>query len=69
MMIKKLKIFFICLFILHIPLLSILIPATRLFGFMPYLFWVNIPGIPLVKLGIPFIEYREFGAYPLGVVG
>lgn len=48
---------------LGIPGLSTII---NLLFFLPTLFWINIPGIPLALLGIPGFGMGEFGAMPKG---
>lgn len=38
-------------------------------AFIPALFWVSIPGVPLALAGLPFYEIKEFGAIPNGGIG
>jgi hypothetical protein len=33
------------------------------------LFWINIVGIPLAIIGIPYFEIHEFGPVPQGAIG
>ena len=45
------------------------IPGIGLLAMVPFLFWVNIPGMPLAELGVPYYEMGEFGTMPRGPVG
>ncbi len=49
------------------PPIAILIPPFRLIAFLPYLFWINLPGLRLAALlGPPHFEFGKFGAFPHG---
>jgi len=55
---------------LVVPMLSF-IPffPIKMWLFLPLLFWINIVGIPLAIIGIPYFEIHEFGAVPQGTIG
>jgi len=61
-----LKLFIGILLLLHVPPLLMLIPVLGALAFLPWLFWINIPGIPMAALGVPFFDIQEFGAVPKG---
>ena len=68
---RNLKLFFSITLLLNLSPLFIFIPINKLklLAFIPYLFWINIPGIPLARLGVPFYEIHEFGAVPQNPAG
>jgi len=65
----RLRAFLVALAIVHFPFLGYLLPSLRMAMFLPVLFWVNIPGVPLgMALGKPLYEFHEFGVMPQGPV-
>ena len=69
---KNLRLFFLLTLLLNSPPLLIFIPDQRvkMIAFFPVLYWVNIPAIPWVFLGIPLYECGEQGgAIPNGPLG
>ncbi|MBU0729406.1 MAG: hypothetical protein KKE17_01785 [Proteobacteria bacterium] len=68
---KNKKLFFLTVLLLNSPSLYLLIPDSmvRILLLLPYLLWVNIPGIPLAHLKFPFYELHEFGAVPQNLIG
>ena len=53
-----------------VPIISFLpFSLGKILVFVPMLFWVNIVGLPLALIGVPFFEVHEFGAVPQGVTG
>jgi uncharacterized membrane protein YvlD (DUF360 family) len=67
---KHINTFLIWMALLNWPpiLIGIPFPLCRLLGFLPFLFWINIPALwlGLAKLiGKPHYDIQEFGAMPL----
>lgn len=53
-----------------VPLLALLpFASVKMLLFLPTLFWINLVGLPLAMIGIPYFEIHEFGAVPEGVAG
>ncbi len=63
------KLFIIFALVLNSPPLLVRIPIVGIFAFLPSLFWVNIPGLLLEQIGVPFFDVQEFGAIPKGPFG
>lgn len=52
------------------PPIVALIPLLQLLAFFPLLFWINIPGLFLVKLiGPTHLRVEAFGVLPDGPIG
>jgi len=68
---KDWKVFILLIIVFNLPPLLIFMPlnSVQTFAFLPYLFWVSIPGIPFGTAGLPFYEIEEFGAIPKGAIG
>lgn len=66
---KDLKILLVALFVLNSPPILVRVPLIGILMFIPMLFWISIPGIPLALLGLPYFEIKEFGAIPHGIMG
>jgi len=55
---------------LVVPILAFIpFAPIKMLLFLPLLFWINIVGIPLATIGIPYFEIHEFGAVPQGAIG
>ena len=55
---------------LAVPMLSFLpFAPIKMWLFLPLSFWINIVGMPLAIIGIPYFEIHEFGAVPQGAIG
>jgi len=75
------KLFLRLALIFHLPPLLVLVlafilslapgvgPVVGLLALLPYVFWVNIPAIPLARFGVPYYDFQEFGAVPKGPMG
>jgi len=63
------RVFLVVGLIVNSPPLLVRVPVIGMLAFIPSLFWVNIPGIPLALIGLPFFAIAEFGAVPKGVIG
>jgi hypothetical protein len=66
---KHIRIFLIWLIVLNMPALFVStgIGFFRLLFFLPYLFWINIPGLWLglaKAIGQPHYDIEAFGALP-----
>ncbi|MEE9271309.1 MAG: hypothetical protein V3V49_13735 [Candidatus Krumholzibacteria bacterium] len=64
---RDLKLFGVLLLIVNLPPIIVYsgTPFAFIFMFLPALFWVNVPGIPLaLVLGEPHFDVQEFGAMP-----
>ena len=66
---KDLKILLVALLVLNSPPILVRVPFIGILMFIPMLFWISIPGIPLGLLGLPYFEIKEFGAIPRGIMG
>jgi hypothetical protein len=67
----RLKIFFLLLFFFNSPIL-IVYPFFKSVAFWPVYIWINLPGIPLHYLGVPFYQKNSnpnAGVFPIGVLG
>ena len=69
MKLQHIKIFFIWLVLVNLPplLCSTGSDFLHLVFFLPYLFWINIPGLWLglaIVVGQPHYDIQEFGALP-----
>jgi hypothetical protein len=67
---RDLRTFSVWLLILNSPVLLSLVPisAVKMISFLPMLFWVSIPGIPLSWVRFPGMRLSEFGANPEGAL-
>ena len=63
------KVFVIVALVLNSPPLLVRVPVIGILAFIPSLFWISIPGIPLALIGLPFFDVAEFGAVPKGAIG
>ena len=63
------KVFVVVALVLNSPPLLVRVPVIGMLAFIPSLFWISIPGIPLALIGLPFFEVAEFGAVPKGAIG
>ena len=45
------------------------VPGLFALFFLPRLFWLSIPGLPLYFLGFPGMQISAFGAFPTTAVG
>jgi len=63
------RVFLVVALILNSPPLLVRVPVIGMLAFIPSLLWINIPGIPLATIGLPFFTVAEFGAVPNGVIG
>ena len=64
---RDLKLFAVLLAFANLPPIMVHsgIPPLMIFGFLPALFWVNVPGMPLaIIIGQPHFDIQEFGAMP-----
>ena len=53
-----------------VPIVSLLpFNSLRSLFFLPMLFWINLVGIPLGMLGVPYFDIHEFGAVPERLIG
>ena len=59
----------ILLVLFNLPPLLMLVPGLAIVATLAMLFWINIPGIPLALVGLPFYDLQEFGAIPIGFMG
>jgi len=63
------KVFVVVALVLNSPPLLVRVPVIGMLAFIPSLFWISIPGIPLALIGLPFFAVAEFGAVPKGAIG
>src|SRR3989304_8014471 len=61
--------FVVVALVLNSPPLLVRVPVIGMLAFIPSLFWISIPGIPLALIGLPFFAVAEFGAVPKGAIG
>ena len=59
--------------LLYLLGIALQLPLIAILGFLPALFWINIPAVlaelALAPVGISAYEFREFGALPEGLIG
>ncbi len=66
---KDIKLLLALIMIFNSPPILVRIPIMGILMFIPLLFWISIPGIPMGLIGVPFYEIKEFGAIPKGFIG
>lgn len=66
---KDLKLLILLIVIFNAPPILVRVPIIGIIMFIPMLFWISIPGIPMGLIGFPFYDIKEFGAIPKGFIG
>ena len=67
---RKRRLLILLLVFFLVPILALLpFRSIQIVVFLPLLFWINIAGLPLALIGVPYFEVHEFGAVPQGAIG